>query len=96
MPSAEMLTVFTYDISSDRTRRAVARLLDGETARVQYSVFEGRLSQARARALARRIDALLGPGDSLRVYAVGADGLRRSSTHGAAAPFDTGAGHWLL
>lgn len=60
--------VFAYDVVSDRRRARIARLLEDEGIRVQKSVFEVRVSPARARSLAERIDRHLDPGDSLRVY----------------------------
>jgi CRISPR-associated protein Cas2 len=39
---------------------------------------------------------MLGDGDSLRVYAIGANGLSRSSTFGDGAPFETAEGFWLV
>ncbi|MGG7566573.1 CRISPR-associated endonuclease Cas2 [Rhodovulum sp. DZ06] len=96
MPVQEMLTVFTYDVSDNRRRRRIARLLEDESTRVQRSVFEARMSRRRASRLGRRIEDLLGPGDSLRVYAVGADGMARSEVYGDAAPFESAEGFWVV
>lgn len=96
MSRVEMLTVFTYDVSDNRRRRKVSKLLEDVATRVQYSVFEVRMSGTRAEIISQRIAALLGPGDSLRVYAIGADGLRRSRVYGDAAPFETEEGYWLV
>lgn len=35
MPRGEMLTVFTYDVSSDRRRRRIAHILEHDATRVQ-------------------------------------------------------------
>nr|WP_285674668.1 CRISPR-associated endonuclease Cas2 [Limibaculum sp. NKW23] len=91
-----MLTVFTYDVSEAARRRRVAKLLEAAATRVQYSVFEVRMTRQKAAAVGQRIAALLGPGDSLRVYAVGADGLARSRVYGDGAPFEPAEGYWLL
>ena len=96
MARSDMLMVFTYDVSSNKARRRVAKRLEEDATRVQYSVFEGRMSKARADALAQRVAAELGEGDSLRVYAVGANGLERSHIYGDAAPFDNGEGFWVV
>lgn len=96
MVRGEMLTVFSYDVSKDKTRRRIARLLEDAATRVQYSVFETRLTRQRAEALAQRIAAQLGDGDSLRVYVIGHDGERRSRVYGDGTPFESAEGYWLL
>lgn len=96
MARREMLTIFTYDVSDSRRRRRVARLLEDAATRVQYSVFEVRMSGTRAATVGQRVAALLGPGDSLRVYAVGADGMARSRVYGDGAPFEPEDGYWLV
>jgi len=83
-------------VSENRRRRRVARLLEDAATRVQYSVFEVRMSASRAAAIGQRVAAMLGPGDSLRVYAVGADGLERSRVYGDGAPFEPEDGYWLV
>ena len=96
MAAREMMMVFSYDVSDNKRRRRVAKLLEEEMSRVQKSVFEARMSRAAADRLARRVSAAIGPGDSLRVYAVGDAGLARSATYGASAPFETPEGYWLM
>ncbi len=78
------LFVFAYDVRRDTPRAKLAALLDRSLDRVQRSVFEGRLTVAEARALARDAAALLGPEDSLRVYAVTEAGRRASLAYGCA------------
>jgi len=96
MARGEMLTVFSYDVSQDKRRRKIARLLEDAATRVQYSVFETRLSEARAAALSQRLASLLGEGDSLRVYVIGQNGERRSRVYGDGAPFECDNGYWLF
>lgn len=96
MARGEMLTVFTYDISKDKTRRRAAKLLEDCASRVQYSVFECRMTRERAAAVAQRVAALLGPGDSLRVYAIGANGLSRSRVYGDGVPMEQDVGFWVV
>ena len=96
MARGEMLTVFTYDVSADRRRRRVAKLLENAATRVQDSVFEARLTKARAEALSQRISAELGEGDSLRVYVLSADGETRSRIFGDGPPLETDEGYWLF
>lgn len=96
MARGEMLMVFCYDVSSDRTRRRISSRLEDAATRVQYSVFEGRMSETRANALAQRIAAMLDTGDSLRVYAIGKNGERRTRIYGDAIPINTEEGYWLF
>lgn len=86
MAETEMLTVFSYDVADDRRRRRVSRVLEDAAVRVQKSVFETILSEPAATRLAKAAARHLGPGDSLRVYAVSATGRRRTRAFGASAP----------
>ena len=95
MAETEMLTVFAYDIADDRRRRKVAGILEEGLVRVQESVFEGRLTAAAADRLRRHIERLMKADDSLRVYAVPKDGLRRCHQKGG-APILDGKDHWIL
>ena len=95
MAEREMLMVFAYDVSKNSARARVADLLEAELARVQKSVFEGRMTRAAANRLGRRVMALLDDGDSLRVYAVTGVGLRYSQSFGTlpmAEPHD----YWIV
>lgn len=96
MARGEMLTVFTYDVGQNRRRRRVAGLLEDAATRVQQSVFEARLTRTRAEALAQRIAAELGEGDSLRVYVLSADGEARSRVYGDGPPMEADADFWLF
>lgn len=95
MARGEMLTVFSYDVSEDRIRRKVAHLLEDAATRVQKSVFETRMTRARADAVAQAVASHLGARDSLRVYVLGADGEVRSRVYGTGAPFESDEGFWL-
>jgi CRISPR-associated protein Cas2 len=92
----EMLMVFVYDISANKTRRKVAALLEDNASRVQKSVFEARMSRRRADALAQAAARHLDQGDSLRVYAISRNGLPRSRTYGTCAPIEPDGGYWLV
>jgi CRISPR-associated protein Cas2 len=96
MSLGEMLTVFCYDVSEDRRRRRIADLLEDNSTRVQYSVFESRMSRARAEALAQRLASMLGDGDSLRMYVIARNGERRTRVYGEAVPIESDEGYWLL
>ncbi|SDH79832.1 CRISPR-associated endonuclease Cas2 [Roseospirillum parvum] len=82
MAESRMLTVFCYDVSDDGVRRRVASVLEDAAVRVQGSVFEAWMSAPEAARVARVVARHLEDGDSLRVYAVGAEGLRRSRAYG--------------
>jgi CRISPR-associated protein Cas2 len=95
MAGRELLMVFCYDIERDRTRARVAAALECELARVQKSVFEGRMTQSAAERLGRRLSLELGPGDSLRIYAVTPVGLKHSLAFGA-LPMPEQHDYWLV
>ena len=65
-----MLYVISYDISIDKRRAKLAKLLEGAGQRVQYSVFECDLTAKQYRSLEARIQKLLrlDEGDSVRIY----------------------------
>lgn len=96
MPRGEMVTVFSYDITSNSNRRKAARILEDSASRVQKSVFETRMTEARAAAVSQRVAALLEPGDSLRVYVIGNAGERRTRVYGDAIPIEPDGGYWLF
>lgn len=61
--------VLSYDITDDRRRAAMSRILEGAGERVQYSVFECRLRPTGLnRLLQELVPLLLDEGDSLRCY----------------------------
>ena len=90
------LRILCYDVSCDRRRRRIARLLEEEASRVQYSVFESRLAPGPLRRLVAAIAEQLDKGDSLRVYTVGRTGERHCEVHGSGVPIEHDAGFWLL
>lgn len=90
------LRVLCYDVSSDKRRRKIARALEDRVSRVQYSVFEGRLTPRALAAVVQEVKPLLDKGDSLRVYTIGSTGERQCEVHGSGAPIDREAGYWLL
>lgn len=95
MAITKMTMVFSYDVSDAKRRRRVAKLLEDRMARVQQSVFEARMGKREAERLAAAAAAHLAAGDSLRVYAIGADGLKRSRSYGG-TPIQADEDYWLL
>ena len=96
MAREQHLRVLCYDVSCDRRRRRIARILEDRASRVQFSVFEARLTASQTNRLASRVEALLDKGDSLRVYTIGRSGERHCRVYGAGVPVETEAGFWLL
>ena len=96
MSRQNYLRVLCYDVSCDRGRRHIAKLLEDQASRVQFSVFETRLSASALDRLIKQIEPHLGKGDSLRVYTVGRAGERHCTVHGSGVPIETEAGYWLL
>jgi len=64
------LYLVSYDIVDDRRRNKLARVLQGYGTRVQYSVFECRLSKSQAKELELKARPFVkvDKGDSLRIY----------------------------
>lgn len=61
--------MIAYDIRDNRRRRQVEKALSGLGERVQYSVFECRLSREQLAALAGLLASCIDPAeDSLRYY----------------------------
>lgn len=96
MSRGAYLRILCYDITCNRRRRKVARILEDQASRVQYSVFETRLTAKGVKKLAEEIAAHLDEGDSLRVYTVGRTGERQCRVYGSGVPVETDAGYWLL
>ena len=96
MARSERLRVFTYDISSNISRRRVAKILENVASRVQFSVFETRLSDAKVAAITKSITPHLDESDSLRVYTIGKSGEKHCDVSGAGAPIENEAGYWLF
>lgn len=63
-----MLILITYDISNDKRRNKVSETLEGYGTRVNFSVFECILSQAKLDKLTREIQNLIDKTDSVRFY----------------------------
>lgn len=95
MSRGKLLAVFCYDVSADRGRARLSRLLEADATRVQDSVFEGWMSEQRAVALGERASDLIASGDSLRVYLISPDEAMRTRTFGTTAPVERDEFHLL-
>ena len=76
--------VIVYDIVDDKTRRIVGEILEGFGRRVNRSVFEVQVKNARTRAkLEHALQAEIDPKlDSLRIYSICANCMSKSSVLG--------------
>jgi CRISPR-associated protein Cas2 len=64
-----LLYIVTYDIPCDKRRKKVSDLLEGYGKRVQYSVFECSISDAKYNELRRRLKKRINlQEDSVRFY----------------------------
>jgi len=73
-----MFIVISYDITDDRRRRRIFKLMEGYGTRVQYSVFECELSGTQLKELRTRVQKLMQPReDSVRFYMLCADDVKR-------------------
>ncbi len=70
------LHVIAYDVSDDRRRRAIARVLARFGTRVQESVFEVGVDPDELRDLRRALGPLLAQSDELAIYPIDERGDR--------------------
>lgn len=87
--------VFAYDISDNRRRTRVATFLEKNAVRIQGSVFEAVLSNARMAAVVGRLEELMMPGDLLRVYRL-PEGAAGNIAWIGGAPPQALPGAWIL
>ena len=91
----ELTVVIAYDVESNNVRRRVAKLLQAELARVQKSVFEGRLTQAAADDLFSAVERELESGDRARLYVIHAAALGQCHASGG-TPLPHDGAFWLV
>ncbi len=63
-----MFYIVSYDISDDRKRTRVAKILLDYGTRVQYSVFECNLDNNLLKKMTARVAKFVSEDDSLRIY----------------------------
>jgi CRISPR-associated protein Cas2 len=69
-----MIYIISYDITCNKRRLKVAKLLEAHGIRVQYSVFECELSHELFKRLRRELEYLVDlKEDNLRIYRICAD-----------------------
>lgn len=96
MSKSTKLRIICYDISDNRRRRRVAYILEEYASRVQFSVFESRLTDARLRKLMKKLNAVIQGDDSLRVYSISKIGERYCKVYGKGVSIEPDAGYWLF
>lgn len=69
--------IVSYDIPSNRRRYKVMKTMEGFGTRVQYSVFECNLKPRQVDDLRKKIIKLIAPEDSIRLYFISADDVKR-------------------
>jgi CRISPR-associated protein Cas2 len=86
-----MLYLISYDISVDRRRTRIAKILEGFGQRVQYSVFECDLDANQYQVLWRKLVRTIQPdeGDSLRFYRLCAACVTNVTIVGTGPPVET-------
>lgn len=79
-----MRIVVSYDISDNKRRTKMAKLMEGHGYRVQYSVFECELDDKKLKELIRRLRPLvkIKEWDSVRIYPLNADAEKRMKVLG--------------
>ncbi|MBI5962273.1 MAG: CRISPR-associated endonuclease Cas2 [Chloroflexi bacterium] len=69
--------IVSYDSPSNRRRYKMMKTLEGFGMRVQYSVFECNLKPKQIDDLRRRLIKLIDREDSVRLYFLGAEDVKR-------------------
>ena len=62
------LWMIAYDISDNKIRRTISKQLENHGQRVQYSVFECRLSHTQQHRLQQNLSSLIETFDKIRWY----------------------------
>jgi len=74
-----MNILIPYDISDDKRRRQVDKLLSSFGSRVNYSVFELELTQSKLYQLIKVLEKLTDPKlDHLRIYVLNKESMKKS------------------
>ena len=93
-----MLYIISYDISIDKRRAKIAKLLEGFGQRVQYSVFECNLDDRECAVLMRKLQRLAKPAesDSIRIYRLCSPCVKKVEIIGAGPPVETRANVYIV
>ncbi len=88
--------VLAYDVTDDRERARVSKVLAGYGFRVQKSVFECRLTRGAREGLLRRIEGLHLETGFVACYALAPNAHRRFAGAGASPVFQPEASAFIL
>jgi CRISPR-associated protein Cas2 len=85
MAAGVMFWVVSYDIPNDRRRRKVSKILEGYGHRVQYSVFECELDEAKCDKLEQLLlKEINKEEDDIRLYPLNRADIKRVRVMGRA------------
>jgi len=73
-----MLTLITYDISDNKRRRKVEKLLSSYGYRVNYSVFELEIAPGKFQKIIRSLKKVSENADHIRIYILNKEVLKKS------------------
>ena len=91
-----MFVLIAYDITDDRRRTKIAKLMEGYGDRVQGSVFESDLDRSRLEELIRRTRKLIRPSeDSVRFYELDRDYRDRVTILGQGELFEAEDAYYI-
>lgn len=93
-----MLYLISYDISIDKRRAKIAKLLEGFGQRVLESVFECDLTAAEYRQLRRKLNRRIkaDAGDELRIYQLCRSCVAKTEIIGAGPPVERSADVYIF
>jgi CRISPR-associated protein Cas2 len=82
-----MFILISYDIPDNKRRTKIAKILEDYGERVQYSVFECRLSAQHLKKLSRELNDVMDEAeDSIRLYRLCRDCVKKIEAWGQAQP----------
>ncbi len=88
----ELHVVVAYDIPDDRRRLKVAKVLEGHGERLQYSLFECRLTRVQFLRMRERLrELVVSDEDAVSFYLLCAEDVKRIERMGGRRPLPTGA-----
>lgn len=95
MAAPERICIICYDVTDNRERARVAKVLEERMVRVQKSVFEARMTLAEAKRLFERARMEVSEEAGLRLYALPPAALAECLRDGG-APFPEAHEFWIL
>lgn len=88
----ELYVVVAYDIPDDRRRLKVAKVLEGHGERLQYSLFECRMTRVQFLKMREKLKDLVFPDeDAVSFYFLCAEDVKKIERLGGRRPLPDGA-----